>query len=588
MERIRSFLDNTHIKSYILAPFLYGMIVISLGYISNGSIHEVLFVEFIMILIVSYYICKYVMVNITFNAMRSSYAFVLLLSIIIILAANYNIRNSELESKGYMFFLAIPGTIIFSYYILNKVQDGFEKSKYFVINPCEIKAKSIQIFSFLFVFIPAVIIWANMYPGAMSPDGRGQLHQAVYLSGFENMNPFINTMFITLFVQIGMRIGGVAFGMALYLLFICSLYAFVWSYVARIMIERGLRKCVVVLTLLYAVWPINLTYVISMWKDTFFAILFLATIVTLLDLLTKKEIKLFHLFIFSLLQLMTALARNSGWSAFFVEAVVLSIYGTIRFIRDNNQKRELIIGIVQLLVVLFSIVVTFVIYPGFGIKSVGNHLTNSIQVQQISRVVVEENYSETEEKNIMQFGNENMMDQIKSKYRSNIVDPMRSVFNLEYIACHKKEFNKLWINLGLNHPKEYLYAYIDHTIYFWWPDARTWITDNRLWENEFGIERTPIFIPGKDIGLGLYTIACHIPKIYYLNNSGFTFLCIFLAMFLCYRNKSILGFIQCLPLIMIFIGLMMFAYCSDFRYTYASVLSLPMLILYVYCFPINN
>ena len=54
---------------------------------------------------------------------------------------------------------------------------------------------------------------------------------------------------------------------------------------------------------------------------------------------------------------MTALARNSGWSAFFVEAVVLSIYGTIRFIRDNNQKRELIIGIVQLLVVLFSIVV---------------------------------------------------------------------------------------------------------------------------------------------------------------------------------------------------------------------------------------
>ena len=167
---------------------------------------------------------------------------------------------------------------------------------------------------------------------------------------------------------------------------------------------------------------------------------------------------------------------------------------------------------------------------------------------------MEENYSETEEKNIMQFGNENMMDQIKSKYRSNIVDPMRSVFNLEYIACHKKEFNKLWINLGLNHPKEYLYAYIDHTICFWWPDARTWITDNRLWENEFGIERTPIFIPGKDIGLGLYTIACHIPKIYYLNNSGFTFLCIFLAMFLCYRNKSILGFIQCLPLIMIFVN----------------------------------
>lgn len=58
-------------------------------------------------------------------------------------------------------------------------------------------------FSFLVMWTVYFIYFLNQYPGSLSCDTPQQLRQAAGLSAFENANPFINTLVISVFVRLG-------------------------------------------------------------------------------------------------------------------------------------------------------------------------------------------------------------------------------------------------------------------------------------------------------------------------------------------------------------------------------------------------
>ena len=57
--------------------------------------------------------------------------------------------------------------------------------------------------------------------------------------------------------------------------------------------------------------------------------------------------------------------------------------------------------------------------------------------------------------------------------------------NEEYVAEHKGEFLKLWIDLGLKYPKDYVIAMVYATLGYWFPDVQNWVYASEFRSDNF-------------------------------------------------------------------------------------------------------
>lgn len=437
-------------------------------------------------------------------------------------------------------------------------------------------------FPFLCIWFFCFLIFLNMYPGTLSCDTPGQLKEAVELNSFSNLNPLINTFVVTVCVQIGMVFGTVNTGIAIYTFVQFTLYALVTAYVVYILYSKGFHVVFLTLATVYFVWPINLIYATGMWKDTFFAVFFLMTLVYSYAHIYDDHLKISNFITLSIFSFICSLARNSGWSSLGAGAVFLMIFG-FRKHSDNRENTVLKIGTAQMIGVLTACFFILVVYPSAGISNTFSTIGKSIPLQQIARTVVDDKLTSEEIYEINYFGKSDcVVDEIPDHYSSRLVDGVRGLFDGELIEENPWRFNLLWIRLGIKHPTAYFHAVIDHTVCYWWPDTSSWLADNRIFENSYGVERDSRFLPGKDLAMALYRILTAVPWLNLLSNSGFTFWMILLCIYFCCMNQNSIGALLCVPIAMIYIGLIPVSYGALFRYTYAAVLSLPMLFGYAF------
>lgn len=419
-----------------------------------------------------------------------------------------------------------------------------------------------------------------MYPGTLSCDTPSQLQQAVELGGFNNLNPFVNTLVVAGCIQVGMVLGTVNTGIALYTLVQFTIYSFVAAYVVYVLYSKGFHIFIEIFVTCYFIWPINLIYATGMWKDTFFAEFFLMTLVYSYAHI-NKDFKILNFAILAALSFISSLARNSGWSSLGVGAILLVAY-SIKESRYNILK----IGQAQLAGVIIACIFIGIIYPLMGISNTFGTIGKSVPLQQIARTVVDDELSKEEMEEISYFGrSDRIMEEIQEKYVPNLVDSVRGVFDANIISENPYRFNLLWIRLGIHHPIAYFHALVDHTICYWWPDETGWLFDNRIFENNYGVERSAKLLPEKDLGATLYSILVNIPKLELLSNSGFTFWMILLCIYFCFMHHNKIGALLSSPILMIYIGLIPVSYGALFRYTYAAVLSMPMLLGYMFMGP---
>ena len=115
----------------------------------------------------------------------------------------------------------------------------------------------------------------------------------------------------------------------------------------------------------------------------------------------------------------------------------------------------------------------------------------SIPAQHIARVIADDGtLSEKQEKLLSKAVD---VSQIKKEYDPALSDPIKTLVrqtgNQEYIAEHKIDYFKLWIELGIEHPSTYLKAQIDQTKGYWYPDIQYWVTTTMMKENSWGMYR---------------------------------------------------------------------------------------------------
>ena len=323
-----------------------------------------------------------------------------------------------------------------------------------------------------------------------------------------------------------------------------------------------------------------------MWKDTFFAILFLAALTMLFDIImtlqSGAKVSKKTYFGFGIVVFLTSLARNSGWSSLLVLSIFLLFFSI-----QNKEKFLTRLSYVIISSVLSALITIAVIYPAVGVVNSKNIVVGlSIPLQQVSRVITYD--GEITDFEMQQIDSLIDIDLIPEIYNEEISDPIKANTNPIVLEDNLKEYTVLWINLGLKNPKIYLDAYLRLTQNFWAIDSDStisnWTWDCRIFDNPYGVIRIPKLYPNFDPVDLFHKILNATHSRFLLYSSLVLWVSIFLIG-LSNVRKNKLGTVLFTPILALYIGLMFTAPVSLFRYTYGAYVCAPLLFCFAFFTP---
>ena len=416
----------------------------------------------------------------------------------------------------------------------------------------------------------------NEYPGSLSCDTPAQLAEALGAKAYENANPAIHTLVLSIFVRIGILLrGDVNSGVALYTVFQFTFAAAVFAYAVMTIYRKGYNRDVVIFAFLfYGFVPYNIIYATGMWKDTFFAVLFLWLITYTWNCVEERKLHRYP--VLFLLAMLTSLARNSGWSALLFFGIAMGILGIRRFPYLRKISASILLGVLSALVTITSV------YPMLGIQDNGGiTVALSVPLQQVARVVAyggEMTGHELECVDAIV-----ATDKIPELYDESISDPIKweASANEQILKENWLEYLKIWVKIGLRNPKYYLDAYIALTNDYWHPNCTGWTWDVRIFENSFGVERQPVLLPDLEFDQVLDRIQYTLPGLSLFSSSGAILWLILICLGYASLRKNHLAILFFIPVLAVYLGLLITSPAALFRYVYCVAVCIP---LYL-CFP---
>ena len=334
------------------------------------------------------------------------------------------------------------------------------------------------------VAVNSSILFMAVYPGTLSPDSISQMTQLLEGS-YSNHHPYYHTQIIHFCINIGMWLfDDINAAVALYSCFSIAMMALCFTYVVETVDKAtGNRRISIMMFIWYLVMPFHITYSITMWKDVFFGGVVTGLVVSAYRYLHKVGQQKINFIVMTLTSVGVCLLRSNGWTAFFLTVLAFVI------IYKSKYKN---------LIIMFAVVLagTFVmkhqVLEVLNVSQPDTIEALSIPAQQIARVVV--NGHELSEEQSELLGQVVDIDRIPETYVSYISDNIKNLVrekgNQDYIKTHRLEFIKLYFELGLEHPKSYVYAWVDETRGYWNAGYNYWRWSTGLQENELGIQRT--------------------------------------------------------------------------------------------------
>lgn len=450
------------------------------------------------------------------------------------------------------------------------------------LSRCNLRSADIQKISpFRFgicVFFICILCWLPYflayYPGIITDDAEWQLEQAIGLRSFSNHQPWIHTMFHRLFYKIGYYLfhtvnAGVAVCVVVQMGVMAAAFAYLITTFYREHMKRGfLYGCVIY----FALIPFHALYVVTLWKDVAMGAVVLCFSVSVWRMTGERKVGIGTSLIFLIMGLLLCILRSNGFYAY-----LLCVPFFLLFLK-RNRRSILLFSVMTIALTLF--------YKGpvlkyYGVTPPDTIESLSIPAQHIARVIADDGtLSEKQEKLLSKAVD---VSQIKKEYDPALSDPIKTLVrqtgNQEYIAEHKIDYFKLWIELGIEHPSTYLKAQIDQTKGYWYPDIQYWVTTTMMKENSWGMYRDSK-MPGCVLNIMRFveTLYKQIPILGLLWSIGFyTWTMILLAGVTICRKKSIAPFFPVAAILLsLFIATPVQA---EFRYSYAMMTTIPLFIM---------
>lgn len=417
------------------------------------------------------------------------------------------------------------------------------------------------------------------YPGVMTPDSISQFSQATGLIPYSSHHSLVHTLLFQLFYRLGFGLThSVNAGIACYIVFQMLVLAAVETFCLDLFARLGIRRLLLVIWFLFwGLIPYNAIYAVTMWKDVLFSAFLLLYAILLFCLLRLEDWKLSaHWRLFLCLFLsgwLTCMLRSNGLYVFlFLLPFVLAVF----------RRRIKAMALLQLSILLLAFLVKGPVFDHFQVAK--PHFTESLSIplQQVARVVTEgRSLTADQEALIDQVVDASL---IPEYYDPVLSDPIKALViynNADYLSDHKADFFRLWLDLGLTYPRDYIEAFIDQTKGYWYPAPADLRTNEGISPNEAGLF-WPHLLRGQ-LPVKISEILLKMPDLFPVYGllwsiGAFTWAALFLFsfQFLYGERKYLLFYLPFLGTILTL--LLATPVASDLRYAYPLFLGMPFLL----------
>lgn len=319
--------------------------------------------------------------------------------------------------------------------------------------------KRLFIFTLVFLLLAWTPYLLSFYPGSIQGDSFSSIRQIIEVGRPDNNHhPVFYTLFLGIFLKIGLLLNDLNIGVFIYSLCQCLLMALTLCRVVCFLQRKGVHRLVLgAVILFYAFEPLFPVYAISLWKDPLYSAAMLLFSIELYECASCGELRGSGLFRLISLSLLMCFLRNNGVYVLIVAAAALTLK-----LKGWRIKTAIIFAVT----ICVYFVLTTIGYRAWGIKqefveSVG------IPVQQMGAVIYYEGEMSPEDEDYIyelmpqwawqEYYAPCLVDQIKWNY----------FFNEEFLEQTKPEFIKTWFSMLKKNPVIYVRAYIMETHGFW-------------------------------------------------------------------------------------------------------------------------
>ena len=429
---------------------------------------------------------------------RSIFNVLLLIYCIIMMNSNINVKYSDKKESfafSVIFSLSlIVGNVIYKYNDISMLFNNtrsvihffityigfsaiFNKIFYIIFNKIKninfVSKANWKIFnnqhSFLLIWILILFSWIPVYlayyPGVLTYDSAWQTEQALGNTPYTKFHPPLHTFIWQLCLNLGSKIN--VDPLAIYSILQMLFLSFVFAKVIKLLIDKKSNNYFILISILfYAINPVIAVFSFNMTKDLYFSGFFLLFVLEIVKLLSdppdyfssyKKWLPFFITGVFA------CLLRNNALYVY-----IIFCFGLILYFRDYLKN----ILVLCSLPLIFIFIVNNVVYPRIGVEDGKPAEMLSVPIQQISRVVNVRN-NELSEKKKMKIDKFLSYDAALNSYNPRYADCVKDTFDSLYFSENKIAFFKLWFNLFIHYPVDYISSFLSLNLPYWYIDAST-------------------------------------------------------------------------------------------------------------------
>lgn len=395
---------------------------------------------------------------------------------------DFNNLNGDITGNYMTAFSAIDAVALLVVFFCLQILVGaaIEKLKIFAVKSAKKELKTAPALGVQnwkkVVFISAILFLAWFpyllvyYPGIIYGDSLSSIREAVYDIGYSNHHPFFYTLFIKLCLEIGILLGNINWGSALYTMIQMGYISTLLAYLICWLSHKGVSTILCTfITLFYAFVSCFPQHAVSMWKDPIFSITIVFYSLKLYDfILSKGNLAHSKFFIAQIVtaSLIICLSRNNGIYIILLSCLFLFVLSFSRKTGIHYTKPFIISNAA---VIVFIFVLTGPVYNAVGIHKDGIE-SYGIPLQQMARTVVYDGkMNDAEREFLFTLLPE---EKYKEKYRPGLVDGLKwdESFNGSFFEANKKTFLKVWAGLLVKNPKIFIDSWILSTYGYWSPD----------------------------------------------------------------------------------------------------------------------
>lgn len=499
--------------------------------------------------------------------------------------------ENKLFAAVYVTF-TILGLYIIFYMAILKILQFFEKTSYTEGRPDVQNPWKIWAIYTLILFVCMLPLLILNYPGTMTVDSFNQLEQVWGTRAYNDHHPWVHTMIIKFWYDIGYGISGdVYIGIATYTVFQMIAVAASVAYAIASLNRAGAgRMCRILVALGCILYPYNAAYSITMWKDVLFAACVLAFTVALYIVVCVKansKAAIGDYIVMTISGIGMCLLRHNGLYAYIGTALVCLVAGLIAA-HKNTEKNGCNIRVLITGAIIFAATIITVCIVRGPITRANNVIEGEyvynvcVPLQQIARVVSDGKEIAQEDRDWLE--RINTIEYIENNYLPHGADNMFCWVlygDKDYFYSHKGEFFSLWMRLGLKYPKEYMEAFFDQTQGYYTTMAPEQVAYYGILPNEDNLEPRPLIagplqIKCNELMDKIYTM---FPVYGIMYSMGAVFLLCLLGIGICVVRNDYRKIFIFAPVILL-IGTVVIAtpLVADLRYAFPLMLTMPSLI----------